>query len=224
MIGNQKLGRNPKFSDKSENQSSNLSEVPEYFLRKELPTVYSTLKWQNVMKYSTLLRALANIGIFPGIFLQICQKQKDRKLLAACSIFNKSKSLLWIEKTENTNIWTMLLTKEICLYRKWYKEPGVVCLSVFGRFVGISMEIPESFMDIHFPSQLAPYFMDIPRNIPGNIPRLPRTLRLGQHQRKTIWGWNKCDPSHKTSESSPSCQIWLKLFFIPKVTKKTWMA
>ena len=38
------------------------------------------------------LKALANLEIF----LQIYQKQKDRKLLVPCTIFNKSNSLLWI--------------------------------------------------------------------------------------------------------------------------------
>ena len=39
------------------------------------------------------------------------------------------------------------------------------------------MDITDRFMDIHLSSQLARFYRDIPMNIPGNIPRLARTLK-----------------------------------------------
>ena len=39
------------------------------------------------------------------------------------------------------------------------------------------MGISESFMDIYLSSQLAPFSRDIPKNIPGNVPRLASTLK-----------------------------------------------
>ena len=59
--------------------------------------------------------------------LKLCRKQKDRKLLAPCTRFNKSKSLTWIEKKKNTNIWTMQLTEAICFYWIWYKAGIQTC-------------------------------------------------------------------------------------------------
>ena len=37
-------------------------------------------------------------------------------------------------------------------------------------------DIPEKFMDIHPSTRLAPFYMDVPENIPGNIPNLAGTL------------------------------------------------
>ena len=67
-------------------------------------------------------------------------------------------------------------------------------MKVAGISLGISMEngaswlemdipksfkdVPYSFMDIHLSSHLASFSMGIPRNIPGNIPRLARTLSV----------------------------------------------
>ena len=45
--------------------------------------------------YFINLSYLDLLAMNPSLNLQICQKQKDRKLLAPCTIFDKSKSILW---------------------------------------------------------------------------------------------------------------------------------
>ena len=67
--------------------------------------------------------------------LQIYQKQKDRKLLAPCTIFNKSKSLLWATWFICLSFLSSQFTEATCFYWIWYKEPGVFCLSVSDRSV-----------------------------------------------------------------------------------------
>ena len=67
--------------------------------------------------------------------LQICQKQKDRKLHALCTIFNKSKSFLWATWFICSYFLSSHFTEAICFYWTWYKEPGVFCLSISDRSV-----------------------------------------------------------------------------------------
>ena len=67
--------------------------------------------------------------------LQIYQEQKDRKLLAPCTIFNKSRSLLWATWFICLNFLSSQFTEMICFCWIWYKEPGVFCLSVSDRSV-----------------------------------------------------------------------------------------
>ena len=75
--------------------------------------------------------------------LQICQKQKDRKLLAPCTIFNKSESLLWATWFICLYFISSQFTEAICFYWIWYKEPGVFCLSVFGRPVNNTVPLSK---------------------------------------------------------------------------------
>ena len=82
------------------------------------------------MPYSKLL------VILPFDFLAKLEHQR---------LFNKSKLLLRIEKTKNTNIWTIKLTEAICFYWIWHSELGVFCLSVSGR----SVDHKETFLEFH---------------------------------------------------------------------------
>ena len=80
------------------------------------------------------------------ILLQICQKQKDRKPLAPCTIFNKSKSLLWATWFICLNFLSCQFTEVICFCWIWYKEPGVFCLSVSDRSAGAAVNTCHFFM------------------------------------------------------------------------------
>ena len=75
--------------------------------------------------------------------------ETERKLLAPCTIFNKSKSLLWATWFICLNFLSSQFTKVICFCWIWYKEPGVFCLSVSDGSV-VRMALTTSSLHIEW--------------------------------------------------------------------------
>ena len=76
-------------------------------------------------------------------------KQKDRKLLAPCTIFNKSKYLLRATWFIFFYFLSSQFTEVICFCWICYKKPGVFCLSVSDRSVGFWQKAIQKIMIVN---------------------------------------------------------------------------